>query len=123
MGTVTDLKEDVRLDANAFDYTVYYTYVFQVLTSWKGVSQSRVTVHWERHFEVAAPGEHLIGPPCGPVGYDQGPTYLVYANYECNILTAMIYSGRNDIPVRSVGDAAEEFRVFGSGIQWNQSAG
>ncbi|MDQ3703840.1 MAG: hypothetical protein M3437_01210 [Chloroflexota bacterium] len=122
MGTVTGVKEEVHFDANGKDFTVYYTYLFQVLTSWKGVSQPRVTVHWHRHMNVPDQDE-IFSRPCGPVSFDAGSTYLVYANYDSNILTAMIYSGRNDIPIRSLEDIAEESRVFGPGKQWSQPAG
>jgi hypothetical protein len=124
VGTVADLKEEQQFDANGIDYTARYTYVFQVLTSWKGVSQPRVTVHWERHVTGRQPGEPLPILPCGPFGYTAGSTYLVYAEYEeSGLLTATIYYGRNDEPVQSLDVLAEEFRLFGAGKQWSKPAG
>ncbi|HEX8598729.1 MAG TPA: hypothetical protein VF952_09475 [Chloroflexia bacterium] len=125
VGTVTGLTEEAQLAANGVDYTLHYTYAFRVLTSWKGVSQPQVTVRWEKHIDLPeSDAPPFPSPPCGPVGFDAGSTYLVYANYDSsNILVAMIYSGRNDIPIRSVNDVAEEFRLFGPGRQWNEPIG
>ncbi|HEX8230256.1 MAG TPA: hypothetical protein VF826_13210 [Chloroflexia bacterium] len=125
MGTVTGLTEEAQLAANGVDYTLHYTYAFRVLTSWKGVSQPQVMVRWKKHIDLPEPDAPPFPfPPCGPVGFDAGATYLVYANYDSNnIPLTMIYSGRNDIPIRSVNDVAEEFRLFGPGKQWSQPAG
>lgn len=124
IGTLAELKEEKQFEPNGIDYTAHYTYVFQVLTSWKGVFEPQVTSQWQTHVDVPDPGEPPQILPCGPFGYELGFTYLVYANYDSNnSLTATVYYGRNDGPVHNISDVAEEFKAFGAGKQWTQPVG
>lgn len=98
---------------------IEHAYLFEVMSTWKGVTSSRVTIYFETDF-VSPEGFSIRG--CEAKGFDVGQTYLVYAYKDVGITP---YEGRGRLSssinfcsgTGPLNLADQDLKVLGAGQQ------